>query len=36
MVNGVVRLVKKCRNRSGLNELMVILDGTTIFAKAFV
>ena len=27
MVNGVARLVKMCRNRSGLDELMVILDG---------
>ena len=30
MVNGVARLVKMCRNRSGLDELMVILDGTTV------
>ena len=36
MVNGVARLVKMCRHRSGLDELMVILDGTTMFAKAFV
>ena len=36
MVNGVARLVKMCRNRSGLDELMVIFDGTTMFAKAFV
>ena len=36
MVSGVARLVKMCRNRSGLDELMVILDGTTMFAKAFV
>ena len=35
MVNGVARLVKMCRNRSGLHELMVILDGTRMFAKAF-
>ena len=25
-----------CRNRSGLGELMVILDGTAMFTKAFV
>ena len=36
MVNGVARLVKMCRHRSGLDELMVILDGKTMFAKAFV
>ena len=36
MVNEVARLVKMCRHRSGLGELMVILDGTTMFAKAFV
>ena len=36
MVNGVARLVKMFRNRSGLDELMVILDGTMMFAKAFV
>ena len=37
MVNGgVARSVKMCRHRSGLDELMVILDGTTMFAKAFV
>ena len=36
MVNGGARLVKMCRHRSGLDELMVILDGTTMFAKAFV
>ena len=36
MVNGVARLVKMCSNRSGLDELMVILDGTTMFVKAFV
>ena len=35
MVNGVARLVKMCTHRSGLDELMVILDGTTMFAKAF-
>ena len=35
MVNGVARLVKMCGNRSELDELMVILDGTTI-AKALV
>ena len=33
MANGVTRLVKMCRHRSGLDELMVILDGTTMFAK---
>ena len=32
----MVELVKMCRNRSGLDELMVILDGTTMFTKAFV
>ena len=36
MVNGVARLVKMGRHRSGLDELMVILDGTMMFAKAFV
>ena len=36
MVNGEARLVKMCTNRSGLDELMVILDRTTMFAKAFV
>ena len=33
MVNGVARMVKVCRHRSGFDELMVILDGTTMFAK---
>ena len=32
----MARLVKMCRNRSGLDELMVILVGTAMFAKAFV
>ena len=36
MVNGVARLVEMFRNRSGLDDLMIILDGTTMFAKAFV
>ena len=36
MVKGVARFVKMCRHRIGLDELMVILDGTTMFAKAFV
>ena len=36
MVNGVARLAEMFRNRSGLDELMVILNGTTMFAKAFV
>ena len=36
MANGVVRLVKMCRHRSALDELMVILDGATMFIKAFV
>ena len=36
MVDRVARLVKMCRNRSGLGELMVILDGTAMFTKAFV
>ena len=36
MVNGVARLVKVSRHRSGFDELMVILDGTTMFAKALV
>ena len=36
MVNGVARLVEMCRNRSGLDELMVILNEKTMFAKAFV
>ena len=36
MVNGVARLVKMCRHRSGLDALVVILGGTTMFAKAFV
>ena len=36
MINRVARLVKMCRNRSGCDELMVILDGTTMFAEAFV
>ena len=36
MVNGVTRLVKMCTNRSGLDEMMVILDETTLFAKAVV
>ena len=35
MVHGVARLVKMCKNRSRFDELMVILDGTTMFAKAF-
>ena len=33
MINGVARLVKMCRKRSELDELMVILDGTTKFAN---
>ena len=36
MVNGVARLVKVCRNRSGLDELMVILDGTTMTVRQSV
>ena len=36
MVNGVARLVKMCRHRSELDELMVIQDGTTMFTKALV
>ena len=36
MVDGVARFIKMCRHRSGLGELMLILDGTTMFAKAFV
>ena len=36
MVNEVARLVKMCRNRSGLDELMVILDGTTMTVRQSV
>ena len=34
MVNGVAKLVEMCRNRSGLDELMVILDGMTMHARS--
>ena len=36
MVIGVASLVKMCRNRSGPDELMVILNGTAMFANGFV